>query len=89
MVGWCFYFAVPVGAPPAAASPAAYVADGARRRAHNAADRDRRLMVGRVAAMNWFGVRVSGRVQLVIAGVLGELLLVAIVIALPTPTSAT
>ena len=33
--------------------------------------------------MNWFGLRVSGRVQLVIAGVLGLLLLAPPLVSLP------
>ena len=32
VVGWCFYFAIPIGAPTAAGFAGAYVADSARRR---------------------------------------------------------
>ncbi|MFC6345672.1 APC family permease, partial [Nocardioides hankookensis] len=41
------------------------------------------LLIGTVAIMNWYGVRVSGRVQLVIAGTLAVLLLVATLVSLP------
>ena len=40
-------------------------------------------IIALVAAMNWFGLRVSGRVQLVIAFVLGGLLLAATLVSLP------
>ena len=36
-----------------------------------------------VAATNWFGVRISGRAQLGLAGLLAALLLVATLAALP------
>ena len=64
VVGWCFYFAIPSGRRPRPASPAAYVADA------SAAGRQTQLVTAGgiivlVTAMNWFGIRVSGRVQLV------------------------
>ena len=82
VVGWCFYFAIPIGAPTAAGFAAAYVADAA------GGGRPTQLVatgaiILLVAGMNWFGLRVSGRVQLVIAGVLAVLLLGATVVALP------
>jgi amino acid efflux transporter len=82
VVGWCFYFAIPIGAPTAAGFAAAYVADSA------GGGRPTQLLTTAaiillVAAMNWFGLRVSGRVQLVIAAVLAVLLLGATLVALP------
>ncbi|WP_051246885.1 APC family permease [Nocardioides halotolerans] len=82
VVGWCFYFAIPIGAPTAAGFAGAYVADSA------GGGRQTQLVatggiIALVTAMNWFGLRVSGRVQLVIAFVLGGLLLVATVVSLP------
>src|SRR4051794_17286721 len=82
VVGWCFYFAIPIGAPTAAGFAGAYVADSA------GGGRQTQLLatggiIGLVAAMNWFGLRVSGRIQLVIAFVLGGLLLAATLVSLP------
>jgi amino acid efflux transporter len=82
VVGWCFYFAIPIGAPTAAGFAGAYVADSA------GGGRQTQLLatggiIVLVATMNWFGLRVSGRVQLVIAFVLGGLLLAATVVSLP------
>src|SRR3954465_4008887 len=72
-VGWCFYFAVPLGAPAAAAFAGNYVADvvGGGRTTVIATFL---VMVGTVYAMNWFGLRISGRVQLWLAGTLATLL---------------
>ena len=58
VVGWCFYFAIPIGAPTAAGFAAAYVADSA------GGGRPTRLVatgaiILLVAAMNWFGLTVS------------------------------
>ncbi|GIF21236.1 amino acid permease [Paractinoplanes tereljensis] len=81
-VGWCFYFAVPFGAPAAAAFAGGYVADVV------GGGRTTVLVtflatVGTVFALNWFGLRISGRVQLVLTGVLAVLLLITVVTALP------
>jgi amino acid efflux transporter len=82
LVGWCFYFAIPIGAPTAAGFAGAYVADsiGGGRQTQLIATGG---IIALVALMNWFGLRVSGRVQLVIAGVLGALLLAATLVSLP------
>lgn len=82
MVGWCFYFAIPVGATPAAAFAGGYVADtfGGGRTTQVSTAGALMLLVG---AMNAFGVRVSGRVQLGFAGALAALLTVATLAALP------
>ncbi len=82
VVGWCFFFAIPIGAPTAAGFGAAYVADAA------GGGRSTQLLatggiIALVAVMNWFGLRVSGRVQLVIAFVLGGLLLAATLVSIP------
>src|SRR3954453_1337588 len=68
-VGWCFYFAVPLGAPAAVAFAGGYVADvlGGGRRTELATFL---LVMALVFTMNWFGLRISGRVQLVLTGVL-------------------
>jgi amino acid efflux transporter len=73
-VGWCFFFAVPLGAPAAAA-----FAGGGRATVLITFF----AMVGAVFTMNWFGIRVSGRVQLVLTAVLATLLLVTVLTALP------
>lgn len=87
VVGWCFYFAIPIGAPTAAGFAGAYVADsmGGGRQTQLVSTG---ALVLVVAAMNWFGLRVSGRVQLGIAGVLGALLLAATVVSLPHASTA-
>ncbi|WP_433377591.1 APC family permease [Actinoplanes sp. CA-142083] len=81
-VGWCFYFAVPLGAPAAAAFAGNYVADvvGGGRRTVIVTFLG---IVGLVYVMNWFGLRISGRVQLWLTGVLATLLLVTVATALP------
>ena len=66
-VGWCFYFAVPVGAPPASMMAGGYVADvvgGGRATTIAVAAA---LILG-AGAMNAAGLRLSGRVQLALAG---------------------
>ena len=82
MVGWCFYFAVPVGASAAAMFAGHYVADvlggGAGTALLTAT-----LITLVVATANFFGLRVSGRLQLGLASVLVVLLVVATVAALP------
>jgi amino acid efflux transporter len=82
MVGWAFYVTIPVGAPAAAGFAGAYVAD------EFGGGRSTTLLtvaalVAAVGAMNWFGIRVSGRVQLGIAGTIAMLLLLASLVALP------
>ncbi len=82
MVGWCFYFAVPVGAPPAAMFAGNYVADtvgGGRSTSIATAA----VLIVLVGVMNAFGVRISGRVQLAMAALLAALLLTTTIAALP------
>ncbi|MFI7597796.1 APC family permease [Actinoplanes sp. NPDC049681] len=81
-VGWCFYFAVPLGAPPAAAFAGGYVADvtgGGR----TAVVGTFLFVMAVVVTMNWFGLQISGRVQLYLAAALATLLVVTVVAALP------
>src|SRR3954471_17713457 len=80
-VGWIFYFAVPLGAPAAAAFAGGYVADvlGGGRLTVLATFF---LVMAVVFTMNWFGLRISGRVQLILAGVLATLLVVTVIAAL-------
>jgi amino acid efflux transporter len=81
-VGWCFYFAVPVGAPPASLMAGRYVADafgGGRATAVTVAVG---LIVG-VALLNAAGLRLSGRVQLVLTATLALLMVLTVVAALP------
>lgn len=81
-VGWCFYFAVPLGTPAAVAFAGGYVADvvgGGRGTMLTTYV----LVLAVVFAMNWFGVRISGRVQLVLTGTLATLLVVTVIAALP------
>jgi len=82
VIGWCFYFAIPLGAPPAAGFAGAYVADAV------GGGRNTQLvtcavLIAIVAAMNFVGIRVSGSVQLVIAGCLAVLLALATLVSLP------
>jgi amino acid efflux transporter len=82
VVGWCFYFAVPAGAPAAGMFAGAYVATalgGGRRTVLLTAA----VLLVLVAVANGFGLTVSGRLQLALAVLLVALLLTAVVTALP------
>jgi amino acid efflux transporter len=81
-VGWIFFFAVPLGAPAGAAFAGGYVAGvlgGGRATVLGTFF----LILAIVFTMNWFGLRVSGRAQLILAGVLAVLLIVTVCTALP------
>jgi amino acid efflux transporter len=82
VVGWCFYFAIAVGAPAASMFAGAYVAAafGGRQAATVATSAG---LIVAVTATNLGGVRISGRIQLGLAAVLATLLLVATLTALP------
>lgn len=82
IVGWCFYFGVPLGAPPAAGFAGGYVADliGG---GHTTQVVTTLVLILIVATLNWFGIRVSGRAQLVNAGGLAVLLATATAVSLP------
>jgi len=82
VVGWCFYFSIPVGSVPAASFAADYVASslgGGR------ATRVATIVgiIAFVAVLNAFGVRLSGRVQLGLSAVLAGLLVVTAIAAAP------
>lgn len=81
-VGWCFYFAVPAGAPAAAMFAGAYVAAAVGGGQRTVVLTMVALIVV-VTAANAGGVRVSGRVQLGLAALLATLLLTATLAALP------
>lgn len=83
VVGWCFWFSIPVGAPAAALWAGAYVSsalDGGT--AMTAVTAVALLVV--VPLTNTFGVHLTGRVQLALAGFLTVFLLAAIVLSLPS-----
>ncbi|MFI5933453.1 APC family permease [Actinoplanes sp. NPDC051494] len=81
-VGWCFFFAVPLGTPAAAAFAGGYVADvlGGGRTTVLATFL---FCLTVVVTMNWFGLRISGRAQLGLTATLAALLVVTVVAALP------
>src|SRR6266511_3124773 len=82
VVGWCFYFAIPPGAPAAAMFGGAYVAaaTGGGQRTVLLTDA---VLMAVVTVANWFGLRTSGRLQVTLAGLLVLLLLAAMFTALP------
>ncbi|WSN13127.1 amino acid permease [Micromonospora sp. NBC_01699] len=82
IVGWCFYFAVPAGAPAAALFAGGYVAASLGGGTTTTAVTGAVLIVV-VTVTNALGLRVSGRVQLVLAALLVALLLAAVLAALP------
>ncbi|GIF37804.1 APC family permease [Actinoplanes xinjiangensis] len=81
-VGWTFYFAVPLGAPVAVAFTGGYVSDvlGGGRVTELATFL---VIVGTAYVMNWFGLRISGRVQVVLSISLVTMLVVTVLAALP------
>lgn len=86
-VGWCFYFAVPVGAPPASMMAGGYVADvvgGGRTTTVVVAAT---LILG-TGLMNLAGLRFSGRVQLGLATTLALLMTATMAVALPHGSTA-
>ncbi|MGI5242869.1 APC family permease [Dactylosporangium sp. CA-139066] len=82
VVGWSFYFAVPVGAPAAALFGGAYVSAALGGGTRTTLLTAGALMLA-VTGGNLGGVRVSGRLQLGLAGLLIALLLTATITALP------
>lgn len=82
LVGWWFYAAVPAGAPAAALFAGGYMAaafGGGTTTVFVTA----LALFAAVAATNYFGIRVSGRVQLILAAVLVLLLAIAAIASLP------
>ncbi|MEU7875875.1 amino acid permease [Dactylosporangium sp. NPDC049140] len=87
VVGWSFYFAIPVGAPAAALFGGAYVAAALGGGTTTTVATAAGLMLV-VTAGNLGGVRVSGRLQLGLAALLVALLLTATITALPHARAA-
>ena len=81
-VGWIFFTAVPLGAPVASSFAGGYVADvlggGATTRFLTFL-----VIVGIVFGMNWLGLHISGRAQLILTATLAALLLATVFAALP------
>lgn len=80
--GWCFYFGIPVGAPAAGIFAGNYVA------AAVGGGRGTALLVTAALlavalVINYFGVRVSGRVQLGLTAVLTTLVVLACLLSIP------
>ena len=87
MVGYWFYFALPAGAPATAFVGGQYVASalgGSQREAVVVAA----VLITAGFATNALGLRVSGRAQLVLVGLLALLLAIACIAALPLARTA-
>ncbi|ETK35444.1 APC family permease [Microbispora sp. ATCC PTA-5024] len=82
VVGWCFYFAVPPSAAAAALFGGEYAASALGGGTGVATLTAAGLMVI-VTVSNASGLRVTGRVQLALAGLLVALLVVAVALSLP------
>ena len=82
IVGWCFYFAVPAGAPAAALFAGAYVAAAVGGGEQTVWLTSAALLVA-VTAANAFGVTISGRMQVVLSTLLVALLLTAVIASAP------
>ncbi|WP_214414091.1 APC family permease [Sphaerisporangium fuscum] len=87
VVGWCFYFLVPAGAPAAALFGGAYVSAALGGGTTTTLVTAAGLIVA-VTAANAAGMRVTGRLQLALAGLLVALLLVAVALSLPHARAA-
>jgi amino acid efflux transporter len=87
LVGWCFYFAVPVGAPAAALFGGQYVADAVGGGRVTTVLTAAGLIVG-VGAANAAGLHVSARLQLGLAALLTALMLVSVAVSLPHADTA-
>ena len=82
VVGWCFYAAVPPGSAAAALFGGSYVAaatGGGRTTITVTAV----ILMIVVTVTNWFGVQLTGRVQLGLAGLLVTFLLTAVIFSAP------
>ncbi len=81
VVGWCFFFAIPVAAPAAALWVGAYIAAAV----HGGAAVTDGTAIGLLIVVplgNAFGVQLTGRVQLILGGVLVTFLLATIGLSL-------
>ncbi|WP_225102275.1 APC family permease [Streptomyces sp. CoH27] len=86
-VGYWFYFALPAGAPATAYVGGQYVAHtlgGGKSMALTVAA----VLLLAAFTSNTFGLRISGRLQLILVGVLAVLLLIAVLTALPHSDTA-
>jgi amino acid efflux transporter len=81
-VGWCFFFAIPVGAPAAALWAGEYLSAAFGGGTFGTDATAVALMVA-VPTANAFGVRLAGRLQLALAALLSAFLLTAVGSALP------
>lgn len=87
VVGWCFYLAVPPGAAAAALFGGAYVSSAVGGGTTTTTVTAVGLMVV-VTAANTLGLRVTGRFQFMLAGLLVTLLLIAVALSLPKADTA-
>ena len=82
VVGWCFYLSVPVGGPAAALWAGGYVEAGLGGSDSTVFATMLVLMIV-VPATNAFGILVTGRVQIILAGLLTLFLVGAVALSLP------
>lgn len=82
VVGWCFLFAVPVGAPAAAMFAGAYVQAAVGGGTSTLMLTAFSLVLG-ISLINAFGVTVSGKVQVFVASLLIAFLVTAVCASLP------
>src|SRR5919197_2856358 len=87
VTGWWFYFAIPVGVPVLGLFGGAYVA-AATGGGPLTAVAGSAALVGTPVAATWGGARLSGRLQLALAGCRAALLVVAIAAAVPQMRAA-
>src|SRR6185437_12652743 len=82
VVGWCFFFAVPVGSPAAAIFAGAYVQAAIGGGTATIMVTAFALVLG-ITLINAFGVTLSGKVQVLVAGLLVTFLVAAVTTSLP------
>lgn len=82
VVGWCFLFAVPLGGPAAALFAGAYVEAAIGGGATTLMLTAFSLVLG-ITLINAFGVTLSGRIQVLVAGLLITFLVTAVCVSLP------
>ncbi|MFI4909341.1 MAG: amino acid permease [Steroidobacterales bacterium] len=82
VVGWCFLFAVPVGSPAAAMFAGAYVEAAIGGGASTLMLTALALVLG-ITLINAFGVTLSGKVQVIVAGLLITFLVTALCASMP------
>jgi amino acid efflux transporter len=87
LVGWCFYFAVPIGAPAAALFGGAYVSAATGGGSITTTATAAALTLA-VTVMNAAGLSVSARAQFALAGVLLVLLVGSVALSLPDARAA-